>query len=83
MNCACPDLCGGCPAMGIPTAIPMPTHCGLGHWRTIQTLPRARPDGGNAVQAAMVAMVAMVASRTPCRAGDRREGRPARQATQR
>ena len=22
MNCACPDLCGGCPAMGIPTAIP-------------------------------------------------------------
>ena len=24
MNCACPDLCGGCPAMGIPTAIPNP-----------------------------------------------------------
>ena len=22
MNCACPDLCGGCPVMAIPTAIP-------------------------------------------------------------
>ena len=22
MNCVCPDLCGGCPAMAIPTAIP-------------------------------------------------------------
>ena len=23
-------------------------HCGLGHWRTIQTLQRARPGGGDA-----------------------------------
>ena len=28
MNCAGPDLCGGCPAMGIPTAIPGPDYCG-------------------------------------------------------
>ena len=63
----------------------MPTHCGLGHWRTIQTLCSGPAPAVVTLQvmAVMVAMVAMVASPTPCRAGGRRKGRPARQATQR
>ena len=37
VNCARPDLCGGCPAMGIPTAIPDPPGTAAGvnrRWRT-------------------------------------------------
>ena len=45
MNCACPDLCGGCPAMDIPTAIPCPEelrilHGNGGFVRWLATLAR-------------------------------------------